>query len=78
MIVVLETARVLLRRFTEDDVDNLFDVDSDPDVMRFLTGGKPTRRDVIRDETLPASSATTNVSRAMASGRRSRSLLGNS
>jgi len=52
MQIVLETARLLLRRFTEADVDNLFDLDSDPDVMRFLTG-KPTPRDVIHNETLP-------------------------
>ena len=49
----LETERLVLRRFTEADVDNLFDLDSDPDVMRFLTGGRPTSRDVIRNETLP-------------------------
>jgi RimJ/RimL family protein N-acetyltransferase len=53
MHVFLETERVLLRRFTEADVDNLFDLDSDPDVMRYLTNGKPTPRDVIQNETLP-------------------------
>jgi RimJ/RimL family protein N-acetyltransferase len=53
MQVLLETERLVLRRFTEADVDNLFDLDSDPDVMRFLTGGKPTPREVIRNETLP-------------------------
>jgi RimJ/RimL family protein N-acetyltransferase len=53
MQVFLETERLVLRRFTEADVDNLFDLDSDPDVMRFLTGGKPTPRDVIRNEILP-------------------------
>jgi len=53
MHVLLETERLLLRRFTEDDVDNLFDLDSDPEVMRFLSGGKPTPRDVIQNETLP-------------------------
>src|ERR687894_1145633 len=53
MQVFLETERLVLRRFTEADVDNLFDLDSDPDVMRFLTGGRPTSRDVIRNETLP-------------------------
>jgi RimJ/RimL family protein N-acetyltransferase len=53
MQVFLETERLVLRRFTEADVDNLFDLDSDPDVMCFLTGGKPTPRDVIRNETLP-------------------------
>ncbi len=51
--VFLETRRLLLRRFTEADADNLFDLDSDSEVMRFLTGGKPTPREVIRDETLP-------------------------
>ena len=44
---------MLLRRFTEADADNLFDLDSDSEVMRFLTGGKPTPREVIRNETLP-------------------------
>ena len=53
MHVYLETERLLLRRFTEADVDNLFDLDSDPDVTRFITGGRPTPRDVIRTEILP-------------------------
>jgi RimJ/RimL family protein N-acetyltransferase len=53
MQVFLETERLVLRRFTEADVDNLFDLDGDPEVMRFLTGGKPTPREVIRNETLP-------------------------
>jgi len=52
MQIFLETERLLLRRFTEADVNNLCDLDSDPDVMRFLTG-KPTPRDVIHRETLP-------------------------
>jgi RimJ/RimL family protein N-acetyltransferase len=53
MRVLLETERLLLRQFTESDVDNLHDLDGDPEVMRFLNGGKPTPRDVIRNETLP-------------------------
>jgi RimJ/RimL family protein N-acetyltransferase len=53
MQIFLETERLVLRRFTEANVDNLFDLDSDPEVMRFLTGGKPTPREVIRNETLP-------------------------
>ncbi|HEY0700017.1 MAG TPA: GNAT family N-acetyltransferase [Micromonospora sp.] len=52
--VRLETERLLLRRFTADDLDNLVELDSDPEVMRFLTGGKPTRRETVRDEVLPA------------------------
>jgi RimJ/RimL family protein N-acetyltransferase len=40
--IILETPRLALRQFTEDDVDNLFDLNSDPEVMRYLTGGRPT------------------------------------
>jgi RimJ/RimL family protein N-acetyltransferase len=53
MHVFLETDRLVLRRFTEADVDNLVRLDSDPEVMRFLTGGEPTPRAVIQNETLP-------------------------
>ena len=49
----LETERLVLRRFTEVDADVLFDLDGDPEVMRFITGGRPTPRDVVRHETLP-------------------------
>ena len=53
MEIFLETDRLVLRRFVEADVDNLFDLDSDPNVMRFLNGGRPTPRDVIQNEILP-------------------------
>jgi RimJ/RimL family protein N-acetyltransferase len=51
--IVLETPRLVMRQFTADDVDNLFDLNSDPEVMRYLTGGKATPREVIRDELIP-------------------------
>jgi RimJ/RimL family protein N-acetyltransferase len=53
MTIYLETGRLTLRRFTEADVDNLFELNSDPEVMRYLTGGRPTPREQIRDETIP-------------------------
>ncbi len=53
MRAFLETERMMLRRFTEDDVDNLVALDGDPEVMRFLTGGTPTPRDVIERDILP-------------------------
>ena len=53
MQVLLETERLVLRRFIEADADNLFQLDSDPDVMRFLNGGIPTPRDVIHTDILP-------------------------
>ena len=53
MQIFLESDRLVLRRFTESDVDNLHDLDGDPEVMRFINGGKPASHDVIRNETLP-------------------------
>lgn len=53
MDVFLETERLLLRRFTEADADNLFALDGDPAVMRFLSGGAATPRDVIQNKILP-------------------------
>ena len=45
MRVFLETERLLLRRFTADDVDDLVQLDSDPEVMHYITGGRPTSRE---------------------------------
>jgi len=52
--VLLETERLVLRQLTMADVDNLADLDADPDVMRFITGGRATSRDTIKDKILPA------------------------
>jgi RimJ/RimL family protein N-acetyltransferase len=54
MHIILETPRLTLRQFTKDDVDNLFDLNSDSEVMRYLTGGRPTPRDEIRDQIIPS------------------------
>jgi RimJ/RimL family protein N-acetyltransferase len=54
MRVFLETERLILRLFTEADAGNLVRLDSDPQVMRYLTGGKPTPPEVIQNEVLPA------------------------
>jgi RimJ/RimL family protein N-acetyltransferase len=35
MQVFLETDRLVLRRFTSADADNLVSLDADPDVMRY-------------------------------------------
>ncbi|MET8039670.1 GNAT family N-acetyltransferase [Micromonospora sp. NPDC005215] len=47
------TGRLRLRRLTMADVDALVELDSDPEVMRFLTGGVATPRATVRDEQLP-------------------------
>ena len=54
MQVFLETKRLVLRRFSADDADHLVELDADPDVMRFVTGGVPTSREEIENEFLPA------------------------
>ena len=53
MHVYLRTDRLILRRFTSGDVDNLCELNSDPEVMRYLTGGQPIPRAKIRDEIIP-------------------------
>jgi RimJ/RimL family protein N-acetyltransferase len=54
MRTYLETERIILRDLTESDVDLLVELDSDPAVMRFINGGRPTPREEIRTRTLPA------------------------
>ena len=54
MQVFLETDRLVLRRFTTADVDDLVSLDADPEVMRFVNGGVPTSREEIESEFLPA------------------------
>lgn len=53
MDTYLETDRLVLRRFTADDADLLIELDSDPAVMRYLTGGQPTAPQVVREQHLP-------------------------
>ncbi len=53
MALYLETDRLLLRHFTENDAELLIELDSDPEVMRYLSGGVPTPPEKIRREVLP-------------------------
>jgi len=41
MEMLLETDRLVLRRFTDADCDQLVELDGDPEVTRFITGGIP-------------------------------------
>lgn len=54
MVVFLETDRLVLCRFTLDDVDSLVALDADPAVMRYITGGAATSREEIETNHLPA------------------------
>jgi RimJ/RimL family protein N-acetyltransferase len=53
MSVYLETPRLRLRDFTEDDADHLIELDADPAVTRLLNGGRPTPPEVVREQILP-------------------------
>lgn len=50
---VLATERFYLRQFGPGDARLLFELDSDPEVMRFITKGKPTPLAKIENEILP-------------------------
>lgn len=52
--VLLETERLILRWFTPADVDLLVELDSDPAVMHFITGGRATSREEVEHDVLPA------------------------
>jgi RimJ/RimL family protein N-acetyltransferase len=47
--VLLETERLILRRFTMADAQLLEQLDSDPDVMRYINGGTPSTEDEVLD-----------------------------
>lgn len=46
---VILTQRLVLRPLRTDDVDELVALDNDPDVMRYLSGGKPSVRKDVED-----------------------------
>jgi RimJ/RimL family protein N-acetyltransferase len=51
--VLLQTARLRLRRFRPADADSLVALDSDPEVMRYVSDGRPTPRNEIEHDVLP-------------------------
>ncbi|MFJ8162488.1 GNAT family N-acetyltransferase [Streptomyces sp. NPDC096136] len=53
MTYFLKTDRLVLRAFEVADADHLCALDSDPEVMRFINGGRPTSPETIRTRILP-------------------------
>lgn len=51
--VFLETDRLILRKFTRDDAHLLVELDSDPEVMRYISKGHPTPLERIETDILP-------------------------
>lgn len=50
----LATDRLTLRPFTTDEADLLVELDSDPAVMRYLSGGEPTAPELVSELILPS------------------------
>lgn len=51
----LQTSRLVLERFTADDAGLLIELDGDPAVMRYLTGGEPeSAPEVTRERVVPS------------------------
>jgi RimJ/RimL family protein N-acetyltransferase len=53
MDVYLATERLELRPFALEDLDALEALDADPEVMRYINGGRPTSREELREDILP-------------------------
>ena len=51
--LLMETNRLKLRLVAASDADWLWQLDSDPEVMRFISGGVPTPREVFEQVYLP-------------------------
>jgi RimJ/RimL family protein N-acetyltransferase len=59
MTVFVTTDRLELRQLGADDADLLIELDSDPEVMRYLTGGEPTLPPaIVREQVIPRVLAT--------------------
>ncbi len=54
MHVIVETERLLLRRFTADDAQELHRLHNDAEVMRYINNGEAVPIEEIVDEDLPA------------------------
>jgi RimJ/RimL family protein N-acetyltransferase len=51
--ILLETPRLRLRRFGPADIDRLVELDSDPEVMRYISYGVATPRERYESEIMP-------------------------
>lgn len=51
MPIILKTPRLTIRQFTKDDAEDLFNLNSDPEVMRYL--GRAAPRELVQDQIIP-------------------------
>lgn len=55
-----DSERLCYAMMGEQDVDLMYELDQDPEVMRYLTGGKPTPREQVISKGLPRMKAYTD------------------
>ena len=53
MTSIINTKRIVLKKFTENDVDLLFELDSDPEVMKYITLGKTKTLNEVKNKFMP-------------------------
>ncbi len=53
MEIYAESERLILRRLDDRDAERLWELDSDPEVMCYINGGRPTPMEEVRDRILP-------------------------
>lgn len=53
MDIFLKTKRIYLWKFKSTELDLLFQLDSDPEVMKFITLGSPLNMKEINDISMP-------------------------
>ena len=63
--MIIETAHLVLRPITRDDAAALVELDSDPAVMRYVSGGHPTPRTMIEDWVIPRAIAEMSTRRGV-------------
>lgn len=51
--ISMQTQRLILKPFNKGYIADLFQLDQDPEVMRYITKGRPTTRDEIINDSLP-------------------------
>ncbi|WP_426370574.1 GNAT family N-acetyltransferase [Pseudocolwellia sp. HL-MZ7] len=59
-MVITNSSRLSFHLIDETDKDFLFQLDQDPQVMKYLNGGKPTSKDVIENTFIPRLNAYRN------------------
>ncbi|RPA19952.1 GNAT family N-acetyltransferase [Gordonia sp. OPL2] len=62
--MILDTVRLRLRPVALSDVDAMVDLDSDPAVMRYVSGGVATPREVIEEWVVPRAQAEQRAHRS--------------